>query len=121
MYTLLWLVQVVAVAGVTHGCGTPVLVPLVGVVRAAVAALGAGPGRIFSNSIKLMVEGQKFTLYQQEMLLQRAKITLNQQDMLLGRQKSTLYQHAAREAKTHTLPAGYAGREGKNYTLQGVQ
>ena len=64
---------------------------------------GVGPGRIFSNSIKLMLERQKFTLYQQ--------------DMLLGRQKSTLYQHAAREAKTHILPAGYAGTEGKNYTL----
>ena len=76
-----------------------------------------GPGRIFSNSIKLMLERQKFTLYQHEMLLQRAKITLYQQDMLLGRQKSTLDQHAAREAKTHTLPAGYAGREGKSYTL----
>ena len=50
-----------------------------------------------------MVERQKFTLYQQE--------------MLLGRQKSTIYQHAAREAKTHTSPAGYAGREGQNYTL----
>ena len=61
------------------------------------------PGGIFSNSIKLMLERQKITLYQQ--------------DMLFGRQKSTLYQHAAREAKTHTLPAGYAGTEGKNYTL----
>ena len=39
------------------------------------------PGRIFSNSIKLMLERQKFTLYQQEMLLKRAKITLYQQDM----------------------------------------
>ena len=75
------------------------------------------PGGIFSNSIKLMLERQKFTLYQQEMLLQWEKITLYQQDMLLGRQKSTLYQHAAREAKTHILPAGYAGTEGKNYTL----
>ena len=64
---------------------------------------GQQGGGIFSNSIKLMLERQKFTLYQQ--------------DMLLGRQKSTLDQHAAREAKTHTLPAGYAGTEGKNYTL----
>ena len=64
-----------------------------------------GAGRIFSNSIKLMLERQKFTPYQQEMLLQRAKITLYQQDMLLERQKSTLYQHAAREAKIYILPA----------------
>ena len=64
---------------------------------------GMVAGGIFSNSIKLMLERQKFTLYQQ--------------DMLLGRQKSTLDQHAAREAKTHTLLAGYAGTEGKNYTL----
>ena len=60
------------------------------------------PGGVFSNSIKLMLERQKFTLYQQEMLLQRAKITLYQhavrkskitlyqQDMLLERQKSAL-------------------------------
>ena len=38
-------------------------------------------GSIFSNSIKLMLEKQKFTLYQKEMLLKRAKITLYQQDM----------------------------------------
>ena len=52
------------------------------------------PGRIFSNSIKLMLERQKFALCQQEMLLQWKKITLYQQDMLQGRQKPTLYQHA---------------------------
>ena len=56
------------------------------------------PGRIFSKSIKLMLERQKFPPYQQEMLLLRKKIKLYQQDMLLGRQKSTLYQHAAGEA-----------------------
>ena len=56
------------------------------------------PDRIFSKSIKLMLERQKFPPYQQEMLLLRKKIKLYQQDMLLGRQKSTLYQHAAGEA-----------------------
>ena len=50
-------------------------------------------------------------------MVERQKFTLYQQDMLLGRQKSTFYQHAAREAKTHALLAGYAGREGKNYTI----
>ena len=48
------------------------------------------PGRVFSKSIKLMLERQKFTLYQHETLLEKAKITPNQQDMLLGRNKSTL-------------------------------
>ena len=52
--------------------------------------LEPGPGRVFSNSIKLMLERQKFTLYQHETLLEKAKITPNQQDMLLGRKKSTL-------------------------------
>ena len=67
------------------------------------------PGSVFSNSIKLMLERQKFTLYQQEMLLEKAKVTL--------------YQHAVRESKNHTLPAGYAplegyaAREAKIYTL----
>ena len=41
---------------------------------------GQQGGGIFSNSIKLMLERQKFALYQQ--------------DMLQGRQKPTLYQHA---------------------------
>ena len=59
-------------------------------------------GCVFSNSIKLMLERQKCTLYQQEMLLQRANITL--------------YQHAVRKSKNHTLQAGYAAREVKIYT-----
>ena len=33
------------------------------------------PGSIFSNSIKLMLERHKSTLYQQDMLLEREKIT----------------------------------------------
>ena len=55
-------------------------------------------GRIFSNTIKLMLERQKSALYQQEMLLESVKITLyqqdmpHQQDMLIERQKSALYQ-----------------------------
>ena len=66
-------------------------------------------GGVFSNSIKLLQERQKITLYQQEMLLEKAKVTL--------------YQHAVRESKNHTLPAGYAplegyaAREAKIYTL----
>ena len=59
-------------------------------------------GCVFSNSIKLMLERQKCTLYQQEMLLHRANITL--------------YQHAVRKSKNHTLQAGYAAREVKIYT-----
>ena len=49
-----------------------------------------------ANTIKLMLERQKFALYQQEMLLESAKIcTLPAGD-------------AARECKNHSLPAGYA-------------
>ena len=51
---------------------------------------GQQGGGIFSNSIKLMLERQKFALYQQEMLLQWKKITLYQQDMLEQRAKITL-------------------------------
>ena len=40
-----------------------------------------GPGGVFSNTIKLMLERQKSSLYQQEMLLGSAKITVYQQDM----------------------------------------
>ena len=36
---------------------------------------------IFSNTIKLMLERQKYTIYQQEMLLESVKMTLYQQDM----------------------------------------
>ena len=68
-----------------------------------VTHLPDNPGGVFSNSIKLMLERQKCTLYQQEMLLQRANITL--------------YQHAVRKSKNHTLQAGYAAREAKIYTL----
>ena len=56
------------------------------------------PGSVFSDTIKLMQERQKSTLYQQDMLLEKAKMTLyqqdmsRQQDMLLERQKFTLYQ-----------------------------
>ena len=42
---------------------------------------GSVPGRIFSNTIKLMLERQKFALYQHEMLLESTKITLDQQDI----------------------------------------
>ena len=44
--------------------------------------MGVGlPGRIFSRTIKLMLERQKSSFYQHEMLLECAKITPYQQDM----------------------------------------
>ena len=61
-----------------------------------------GPGRIFSNTIKLMLERQKSTLYQQEMLLESAIITLYQQGYAI------LAEYAARDAKICTLTAGSA-------------
>ena len=39
------------------------------------------PGRVFSRTIKLMLERQKSSIYQHEMLLECAKITPYQQDM----------------------------------------
>ena len=51
------------------------------------AACGAGggcvawPGCVFSRTIKLMLERQKSSIYQHEMLLECAKITPYQQDM----------------------------------------
>ena len=72
----------------------------------------ARAGRIFSNTIKLMLERPKSAFYQQEMLLECAKITLYQQDMphqqdvLLERQKSTLYQQEMLiESAKNKLPA----------------
>ena len=47
-----------------------------------ITRLQLAPGGIFSNTIKLMLEGQKSALYQQDLLLDSAKITFYQQDML---------------------------------------
>ena len=44
-------------------------------------ALHAPPGRVFSRTIKLMLERQKSSIYQHVMLLECAKITPYQQDM----------------------------------------
>ena len=57
------------------------------------------PGSVFSDTIKLMLERQKSTLYQQEMLLESAKFTLYQQGY------APLAEYAAKEAKICTLPA----------------
>ena len=48
-----------------------------------ITRLQLAPGGIFCNTIKLMLEGQKSALYQQEMLLESAKSysTSCQQDM----------------------------------------
>ena len=42
---------------------------------------GGCPGCVFSRTIKLMLERQKSSIYQHEMLLECAKITPYQQDM----------------------------------------
>ena len=43
--------------------------------------LAATPGRVFSRTIKLMLERQKSSIYQHVMLFECAKITPYQQDM----------------------------------------
>ena len=48
-------------------------------VQCSVPSAAAVPGGIFSYSIKLMLEGQKSSFYQQDMLSERAKSTLYQQ------------------------------------------
>ena len=46
-----------------------------------VAVRDVEPGGVFSRTIKLMLERQKSSIYQHEMLLECAKITPYQQDM----------------------------------------